>query len=170
MKIDWLSSTLIRPPARLGLCAIPGRTGSPHATLLDLDALVFQGVTHVIAFVEPKEFAKMNPPESPEDRKQALAQRGIDFFYQPIPDQTAPTLRQTREVLEYIEHALRRDASLVLHCWAGLGRAGTFAASYLISQGYGAEEAIDLIRWTRPFSIQSPEQEQFLRDYAATRI
>ena len=58
---------------------------------------------------------------------------------------------------------------MAVHCGAGLGRAGTLLAAYLVSQGCDAEEAMARVRRARPGSIETIEQEQAVREYAERR-
>lgn len=52
---------------------------------------------------------------------------------------------------------------MLVHCAAGLGHTGTFAATLLRSFGMAPEAAITLIRSTRPGTIETPEQLAFVR-------
>ena len=48
----------------------------------------------------------------------------------------------------------------MVHCAAGMGRAGTILACYLVKyEKYSAHEAIKKVRKERPGSIQSEVQE-----------
>ncbi len=42
---------------------------------------------------------------------------------------------------------------MLAHCKAGLGRTGLFATSCLVYSGFNPEEAIKLVRKTRPGTI-----------------
>lgn len=51
---------------------------------------------------------------------------------------------------------------MLVHCAAGLGRTGTFAAALLHSHGIAADAAIAMVRATRPGAIETPEQLAFI--------
>jgi atypical dual specificity phosphatase len=54
----------------------------------------------------------------------------------------------------------------MVHCAAGMGRAGTILACYLVKyQKYSANDAIKKIRKERPGSIQSEMQELAITFY-----
>jgi len=166
MKITWLPESLVRLPARLGVSHIPGRSRMPGATKVDLDALSQQGVTYLISLVEAKEYLTMDPPETLAQRKQAVEQRGMGFYHQSIVDFDSPTREQAKDLVRSIEEQLRREKHVVVHCWAGLGRAGTILACYLVHKGFTPREAIGDIRYLRPFAIQSKEQVKFIHAFA----
>lgn len=54
-----------------------------------------------------------------------------------------------RKLVERILRALERGNNVVVHCWGGLGRAGTIAASCLVARGCLPAKAIALVRSTR---------------------
>lgn len=52
----------------------------------------------------------------------------------------------------------------LVHCYAGIGRAGMFVASYLARHGgLTAEEAVGRVRALRPGSIETPGQVQIVQ-------
>ena len=54
----------------------------------------------------------------------------------------------------------------MVHCAAGMGRAGTILACYFVKyQKYSAKDAIKKIRIERPGSIQSETQELAITYY-----
>ena len=66
--------------------------------------------------------------------------------------------------IQFIDSAIDSDGKVYIHCSAGVGRAPSMAAAYLISKGYCANDALDLIRRVRPFIRPTPKQTQALRE------
>ena len=54
---------------------------------------------------------------------------------------------------------------MLIHCHAGLGRTGLLAATFLVSMGLTADSAIKTIRETRPGSIETTEQERYVKEW-----
>jgi protein-tyrosine phosphatase len=58
-----------------------------------------------------------------------------------------------------------RDAPTLVHCQAGLNRSGLISGLVLRMQGYGADEAIELLRETRsPAVLCNPTFEKFVQE------
>ncbi|PLS84968.1 MAG: hypothetical protein CYG60_15075, partial [Actinobacteria bacterium] len=88
-----------------------------------------------------------------------------------------PTLRHTghghpprgrvgavRTFVEDVVERLRHEKNTVVHCRGGLGRTGTVAACVLVALGrHSANEAVDAVREAREGTIQTDEQEDFVR-------
>ena len=55
--------------------------------------------------------------------------------------------------------------NILIHCMAGLGRTGMIAALILIKLGIDINQSIKLIRNIRPGSIETEEQEKFVRNF-----
>lgn len=90
----------------------------------------------------------------------------VDLFV-PVRDFTPPAQEQIDQMVEFInQQAMQNDRPVAVSCYAGIGRTGTVLACYLVSRGSGPAEAIAEIRSLRPGSIQTPEQEAAVYEYA----
>ena len=70
----------------------------------------------------------------------------------PIPDLHAPTVNAAMALLDELCARLARGDVLLVHCGAGIGRAGTVAAALLITMGVPLEEAIATVAAHRPMA------------------
>jgi len=101
-----------------------------------------------------------HPPET-------LARYGLTEVHIPVPDFTPPTPQQLDLGVRVISDAVAAGKRVAVHCGAGLGRTGTLLACYLVSRGADADEAVARVRSVRPGSVETREQWQAVRDYAA---
>jgi len=86
------------------------------------------------------------------------------YCHLPTVDDQAPTLNQLERGVEFIDKLLSDGGKVYIHCAGGIGRAPTMAAAYFIHQGMALEEAIALIKKTRPIiRIMPPQLEQLKR-------
>ncbi len=92
------------------------------------------------------------------------------YCHLPTVDDEAPTLEQLRRGVEFVDGAVSAGGSVYIHCGGGVGRAPTMAAAYFISRGYTLDDAVALIRETRPFiHIMPPQMDQLRRFEASLR-
>ena len=91
---------------------------------------------------------------------------GMQYLHLPTPDLTAPGMEQIDEAVEFIHRRIHEKGAVLVHCAAGLGRAGTILACYMIKyEGHSSVDAISKIRRERPGSIQSYNQETAVHLY-----
>ncbi len=141
---DWLM------PDKLLACAYP-------KTETALDALREQDISVLINLHE-----RDHAPDS-------LAARGLTSVHIPVVDFSTPTPAQIDQGIAAIDEALSRGQRVAVHCGAGLGRTGTLLACYLVAHGATAHEAIQRVREVRPGSIETGEQAEAIRAFAAGR-
>ena len=86
----------------------------------------------------------------------------------PIPDLHAPPIAEIAPFLDDLLHRLRRGDGLLLHCGAGVGRAGTVAAALLVRAGLDVGAALELVAAHRPMAgPESPAQRELVTDAAS---
>ena len=123
--------------------------------------------TDLAFLVEQEIVLLVSLTEEPTDPL-AVADAGLEMLHLPIVDFTPPTLDQQ---IAFVD-ATRAKADLGLrvgvHDTAGYGRCGTMLATWFVAEGMDAETAMAEIRRLRPGSIETDEQEQSVRDYAAS--
>lgn len=80
-----------------------------------------------------------------------------------VEDNTPPSLDQLRRGVDFIRTEVEQGGKVYIHCAAGIGRAPTMAAAYLVSTGLSAEQAWTQIKRVRPFIRPTPGQEEQIR-------
>jgi protein-tyrosine phosphatase len=91
----------------------------------------------------------------------------VRALWSPWPDMHAPPVDEFASFIETLRVRLERDETLIVHCGAGIGRAGTTAAAVLMACGLSTREALDTVRAARPMAgPQTREQDDLLADYA----
>lgn len=71
-------------------------------------------------------------------------------WWVPVPDLHAPPLDEARALVEALLAHLDAGRTVLTHCGAGIGRAGTVAAAVLVARGATVEEAVVLVAASRP--------------------
>lgn len=122
----------------------------------DLEYVRAQGITCIVSLTEQKLAGEV------------VARYGFKYIHLPVRDFAPPTLKQIENLVD--SFALHQPhGAMVIHCGAGLGRTGTMLACVLVAGGSTADEAIFRVRKTRPYSIETYEQERAIYEYATYR-
>lgn len=156
----------LRGPGRLLIWRCP-EVKRGRLTEGDARCLEQAGVDLVICLLEDEELERYG--ESLSQQRRALQRSGLPMISWPIEDFGAPEVEQMRTWLGTLRRHLDAGKAVLVHCMAGLGRAGTVAACALVDQGMEAEAAMALVRWVRPGAIQAEVQEGLIRGLAQTR-
>lgn len=85
----------------------------------------------------------------------------------PVPDLGIPPIEVAATLARTVAAELDAGRSVLAHCGAGIGRAGTLAAAVLVVRGASVEEAVAVVAASRPTA--GPEagvQLQLLHDLA----
>ena len=88
-----------------------------------------------------------------------------EYCHLPTIDDAAISLDHLRQGVTFIERVVQAGGRVYIHCAGGVGRAPTMAAAYFISQGKTLDEALALIRATRPFINIMPPQMARLKEF-----
>lgn len=106
------------------------------------------GASTVVCLNEAHELA----PRYPDYVAWLRANRPGRAVWFPVPDLHAPELDAAVELLGQLHDRLGRDESLLVHCGAGIGRAGTLAVGLLLWAGVPADDALAQVRASRPMA------------------
>lgn len=112
--------------------------------------LVGFGVGQVISLLEPSEEHDLGL----DGEREAVRAHGMSYLSYPIPDMGVPPSTDgyagaTRQVYRQVIGGL----GTVVHCRAGVGRSGLFAAGVLLHSGCSAEDAFARIGEARGVAV-----------------
>jgi atypical dual specificity phosphatase len=91
---------------------------------------------------------------------------GFEYLQLKVPSFMPPTQEQIDRFIDFVESMEKQSKPVVVCCRMGWGRTGSMLASYLVRKGFDADSAIKEVRRSRPRSVESPEQEEAIREYA----
>ena len=119
-----------------------------------LSALLNCGIRHFISLMRDDEFIWYGKPIVPYDAEAISIGRtfdaGITFDRMPIKDMSIPTQFEMAKILDRIDHHIRNERPVYLHCLGGVGRTGTVVGCYLARHGYASgQKVLKLIQHLR---------------------
>ena len=156
----WITDKLLRrvkgfsPPNISEV--IPGLYVGGQQTKRGLHQMRALGITAVV-----------NMREESDDAARGVA---LDhYLWLPITDDAAPELEDLERGSHFIEAQLFAGRGVYVHCAAGVGRAPTQAAAYLVYMGKTPDDAWSIVRDGRPFIRPTPPQIDVIKAYARYR-
>lgn len=155
--IDWLEHPAFA--GRIGLTHCPGRrVGSTGAELAQMQE---SGATAVVSLLQEAELDELGL----SDFGDLVGRAGMVWHHLPIVDFGVPDddfEARWAAVGAELRDRLARAESVVIHCYAGLGRTGMVAARLLVDHGEEPEPAIRKVRAARSGAIQNDDQERWV--------
>lgn len=144
-----------------------------------LAALAEAGITHFVDLTSPHDpVPPYQPLPLPLSMPEAAPPHPAQRLSHPITDFGVPTVVGMQAILNDVQNALDQGGKVYLHCRAGIGRTGTVAATWLVSQGLSPQQALDLLaqKWRmvdkhaqEPHSPETEAQREFVRHWPALR-
>ena len=148
---------------KLYISMAPGKKDSKWNRDLDedLECIINHDIDIVVCLLQWSELNTLNIIDYPLKAQEL----GLTFFHLPIKDRNVPLQKDVISIIPIIVHHLAQGKNILIHCRAGLGRAGLICACCLIHFGYGGRSAIDVVRTLRPYAIQTTQQEDCVISY-----
>ena len=111
-------------------------------------ALATTGATTIVCLNEADELAGRYP----QYVEWLQANAGTRAVWFPVPDLHAPTVDEATGLVAELRRRLEAGEGLLVHCGAGIGRAGTVAAALLVEVGLSLDEALFIVAEHRPMA------------------
>ena len=128
----------------------------------DIAHYKMKGITDVVSLLRNDEIAELNLL----DEERFCTNANIGFTRLPIRDRGLPDLNLLKQLALKLAEILKNEASLAIHCRAGIGRAGLLSCCILQELGMDAEEAIKSVSNARGVIVpDTNEQREFILNY-----
>jgi protein tyrosine/serine phosphatase len=149
-------------PGQIYRSVMPFSSYDPNGELIQ--AYKKLGITLIVMLTSDEECLRITG----HDLKSVYKQEDFKVLNMPIPDFGTPTDEDFEQAVSVVSEYVRIGGKVVIHCLAGKGRTGMFAACLAKREmDCSSEEAISWVREFIPGAVEVPEQEQFVRSFKA---
>ena len=147
----------------LAIMARPEIEAEAPASIANIARL---GIRQVVSLLESAEARDLGLDF---ERMEVKAQ-SMEFISFPIPDMGQPaSVEEFARITHRLFKQVNAGVNTLVHCRAGIGRSGLFAAGVLLHTGMNPEEAFTYVSRMRGIRVpETPQQHQWLvANYAA---
>ena len=143
------------------------RSSLPFSPIFDpfgllLDAYSTIGIDIVVMLTQPDEVQRLIGMNLAERYREM----GFEVIKSPIPDFSVPKEGALNEPILETLRAARKGRTIVIHCHAGLGRTGMFAACLAkVVFGMNSMEARAWVREQIPHAVETREQFNYVKSF-----
>ncbi len=159
MAIPWINGV---SPGRLAAMSHPRGGDWLEA---DLRAWKTAGAELIVSTLKREEIERLAL-----DRERAFCDKlGLGFISFPVLDHGVPdSVRKTRHLAGRLARELKNGRSILVHCFAGLGRSPLIAACTMIHTGTPPQLAMERLSSARGFQVpETREQRHWVERFAA---
>jgi protein-tyrosine phosphatase len=147
-------------PGRVFRSQMPYSSYDPRGELVE--QYLSDGIEAIVLLVRDEESRDITQ----RDLKQHYVERGFQVIHLPIKDFGIPDLDELRQAVKVAHQLAREGKNLVIHCHAGIGRTGMFAACLATEAlGLSGERAIDWAKEQIPDAVETREQRLAVLHY-----
>jgi protein-tyrosine phosphatase len=127
-----------------------------------VDKYIEEGISTIVLLAREQEYLQI----SNRDLKKLYTEKGFRVLHLPTTDYGIPAQGALEPAVREIYELVRDGENVAIHCHAGIGRTGMFAAC-LARQvlGLTGEQAIDWVRERIPYAVETPEQRDVVHHF-----
>lgn len=170
IRLDLIDGQVVGTQGRIGMTFAPGKKGIGIHGHWDRDLASdltrlrqVYGVDTLVCLVEDHELVSLQIADLPK----RVVSLGMGFLRFPIVDVSVPAdARAFESLIRQVVTMIRAGDTVAFHCKGGLGRTGLAAACCLVALGQTADEAIRTVRQVRTGTVETAEQEAYVRHFA----